>query len=192
MLIRKRHSSPFINKRSCGTVLAEAPAAIWIVFVGIGFPLIILASLALRFGLFWEAAKQAAQVSCQAQTFQANPAFPASALSAVQSAYVTANNSISAVGGCSLNQVDVYIGSTPMTSLTTTWLNAGSPNQPISANLIDTDQNVYSIKVVLIGQVNPLITVNLPYFGNIPGLTQPLPATVAEERVFENPAGLSQ
>jgi hypothetical protein len=172
--------------------MAEAPAAIWIVFVGIGLPLIILASLALRFGLFWEAAKQAAQVSCQAQTFQANPAFPANALSASNSAYITANNTIQAVGGCSLNQVNVYIGSTPMNSLTTTWLNAGAPNQPISPSLIDTDQNVYSIKVVLVGQVNPLITFNLPYFGNIPGITQPLPASVAEERVFENPMGLSQ
>lgn len=172
--------------------MAEAPAAIWIVFVGIGLPLIILASLALRFGLFWEAAKQAAQASCQAQTFQTNPAFPVGALSAVQSAYTTAYSSIGAVGGCSITQVDVYIGSTPMNSLTTTWLNAGAPNQPISPSQIDTDQNVYSIKVVLVGQVKPLITVNIPWFGNIPGLTQALPASVSEERVFENPSGLAQ
>ena len=171
--------------------MAEAAPAMWILFVGIGFPLLILATIALRIGLFWEAAKQAAQLSCQAQTFYAAPTFPVSALSAVQQATTTAQSVLNAFPGCALTQpVEVYIGSTPMATSLTNWSN--TPNTPLNPNQIDTDQNVYSIKVVLVGQVQPLLTFNIPYFGNIPGLTQALPMVVAEERIFENPEGLAQ
>src|SRR5262249_52886745 len=142
------------NKRCSGAVMSEAAPAMWILFVGIGFPLLILATITLRVGLFWEAAKQAAQVSCQAQTFYAAPTFPANALSAVQSATTMAQNVLNAFPGCTLTQpVEVYIGSTPMATSTTSWSN--TPNTPLNPSQIDPDNNVYSIRVVLVGQVQP-------------------------------------
>jgi len=192
-MVQRNFSISATRKRCSAQVLAEAPAALWILFVGIGFPLLILATLTLRLGLFWEAVKEAAQVSCQAQTFLTPPTYPTSALSAVQSATTTAQNVLNIFPGCTLTQpVNVYIGATPISGGSTNWLNAGSPNQTVSAGQIDTDQNVYSIRVDLVGQVQPLVTFNCPYFGNIPGLTEPFPASVSEQRIFENPLGLSQ
>lgn len=189
MVPRKHRYRPLINDyRTAGSVLAEMPVALWILFVGIGLPLIVAITIALRYGLFWQAARQAAQACCQTQTFYAPPT--ATATSAVQAANTAANNTVNAFGGCSLNEVDVYIGQTPFNSLNTTW--SSNPNTPLQASQIDTDQNIYSVKVVLIGEVQPLVTLNVPYLGSIPGLTQSCPATVAEERVFEHASGLSE
>jgi hypothetical protein len=194
MVSRKSHRSQIpstVHVRRLGSAMAEAPLAIWILFVGICFPLLILATLTLRLGLFWQAAKEAAQVSCQAQTFLTPPTYPTNATSAVVVATSTASQVLNAFPGCTLSQpVEVYIGSTPIASTATTW--NGAANTPLTPAQIDTDNNVYSIKVVLVGQVQPLFTINLPYFGSIPGLTSAFPATVQEERVFENPTGLSQ
>ena len=85
MVPRKHRYRPLINDyRTAGSVLAEMPVALWILFVGIGLPLIVAITIALRYGLFWQAARQAAQSCCQAQTFYAPPT--ATAVSAVQAA----------------------------------------------------------------------------------------------------------
>src|SRR6516164_8074621 len=55
------------NQAQTGYVLAEAGPALWLIFVGILFPLLVLATLTFRFGLFWAAAGQAAQYACGAQ-----------------------------------------------------------------------------------------------------------------------------
>lgn len=60
----------------------------------------------------------------------------------------------------------------------------------MALSAVDTDSNMYQVRVVLTGQVQPLVKMPIPYFGNIPGLTQAFPTTVAEERVIENPDGL--
>lgn len=193
MQSRKRQFGRFsaIKRRQTGSQIAEAMPAIWIIIIGIGFPLFILATLTLRFALFWQAAKEAAHVSCQAQTFYTAPGFPASALSAVQAATATASQVLNAFPGCTLTQpVEVYIGTTPISGTLTSWSPAA--NTPLNPGDIDTDQNVYSIRVVLVGQVSPLIRMNIPFFGGVPGLSQPFPARVQEERVFENPTGLTQ
>jgi hypothetical protein len=175
--------------RRRGTTIAELPLGLWIVFVGIGFPLFILATLTARFALFWEAAREAAQAACQAQTFYSNPPFPATALSAVNAANSAANNVLSTFPGSSLTQpVQVWIVITPVTNRGSLIPSLYGPNMALSA--VDTDVNMYQVRVVLTGKVQPVVTLPIPYFGNIPGLTQAFPTTVAEERVFENPEGL--
>jgi hypothetical protein len=187
-------SPSHLKRRSNGNTLSEFPVALWIVVVGLGFPLFILGSLGIRFGLFWEAAREAAQNACQAQTFYAPPDYGSGPIapSAVQAASNSASNVLNAFPGCcTLTQPpDVYVGSTPISSTSTMW--SGASNTPLSAGTVNTDANVYSIKVVLTGQVNPLFTINLPFFGSIPGLTQGFPTSVVEERIFENPTGLTQ
>src|SRR5271170_3060601 len=81
------------SKKRClphGTTIAELPLGLWIIFVGIGFPLFILASLTIRFALFYEAAREAAQSASQAQTYFLDAVAPATALSAVHQANQTA------------------------------------------------------------------------------------------------------
>jgi len=176
-------------RRRAATTMAELPLGLWIVFVGIGFPLFILATLSVRFALFWQAAREASQAACQAQTFYNNPPFPAKALSAVNAAGATAQSVLNTFPGCKLTQpVQVWIVITPISSSGMLPPSLYGPNMALSA--VNTDLNMYQIRVVLTGKVEPLITMPLAYFGNIPGLTQAFPTSIAEERVFENPDGL--
>jgi hypothetical protein len=177
------------KRRRCGTTIAELPLGLWIVFIGIGFPLFILATLTVRFALFWEAAREAAQAACQAQTFYNNPPFPATALSAVNAANIAANNVLTTFPGSTLTQpAQVWIVITPISNRGALTPTMYGPNMALSS--VNTDLNLYQVRVVLTGKVAPLLTLPIPYFGNIPGLTQAFPTTVAEERVFENPDGL--
>jgi hypothetical protein len=177
------------ERRRYGTTIAELPLGLWIVFVGIGFPVFILATLTARFALFWEAAREAAQAACQAQTFYNNPPFPATALSAVNAANTAAVNVLNTFPGSTLTQpAQVWIVITPVSNRGSLAPNLYGPNMALSA--VNTDSNMYQVRVVLTGKVQPLLTLPIPYFGNIPGLTQAFPTTVAEERVFENPDGL--
>jgi hypothetical protein len=177
------------KRRRRGTTIAELPLGLWMVFVGIGFPVFILATLTARFALFWEAAREAAQAACQARTFYNNPPFPSTALSAVNAANSAASNVLATFPGSTLTQpAQVWIVITPISSQGTLTPNMYGPNMALSA--VNTDLNMYQVRVVLTGKVQPLFTLPFSYFGNIPGLTQAFPTTVAEERVFENPEGL--
>lgn len=174
-----------------GTTIAELPIGLWIVFIGIGLPLFILTTLTVRFVLFWEAARQSAQIACQARTFYSNPPFPAKAQSAVNLASDTAKDVLKTFPGCKLTKpVQTWIVITPVSSTGMLTPSLYGPNMALSA--IDTDANMYQIKVVLTGQVEAMINLPIPYFRNIPGLTQDFPITIAEERVFEYPDGLLQ
>src|ERR1700679_894454 len=52
-----------------GTTMAEMPVALWLLIL-MCFPLIIVATSSLRFGFFWNAAREAAMQAAKCQTFQ--------------------------------------------------------------------------------------------------------------------------
>lgn len=195
--LKLRTFRPTPNHRRNGNTIAEMPLALWFIFLGFGFPLLVLGSLGIRFGLFWEAAREAADHACIAQTFQFVPddgtGLYTNAQSAVQAATTQAQSVLSTFPGCAtlIQPPEIYIGSTQIGTTTTNWL-VSTPNTKLNPSQLQTDTYVYSIKVILTGQVNPLITLNLPLLGSIPGLTKGFPTTVSEERIFENPNGLSQ
>jgi hypothetical protein len=57
----------------------------------------------------------------------------------------------------------------------------------------DTSNNIYDIQVELIGQINPLVSYPMPgIFGNVPGLTGPMPCVVRSQYTSEVPQGLNQ
>ena len=171
-----------------GTTIAELPLALWIIFVGIGFPLFILATITLRFALFYQAARESALQASQSQTFFLDPAAPSTALSCVHQAVQTATQVQNSFSGFTINSTNVYIITTPVTTSGAGTPVVTGPNTPLL--VVDTDLNMYQIRVVVAGVVQPLVALPTPFFGNIPGLTQGFPVTVSEERVFENPDGL--
>lgn len=186
--------------RGKGTTIAELPIGLWIIFVGIGLPLVVLVALTFRFALFWEAAREAAQSACGCQTFFSNPIFPANTQSAINAATAAANTVASTFNGFSLSSTNLYILTTNAGS-TTDIVNTFGPYSVGSTSpgfVIDPDHNVYQVRVVVSGQIQPLLTVPAGILcfnsGNgisIPGLTAPIAVSASQERVFENPSGLN-
>src|SRR5258708_27980380 len=99
-----------------GTTIAEVPLGLWIIFVGIGFPLFILASLTIRFALFYEAAREAAQSASQAQTYFLDAVAPATALSAVHQPGQTAPQVQNLFSGFNISNTNLYIITPPVSN----------------------------------------------------------------------------
>lgn len=178
-----------LNGRSTGTTIAEVPLGLWIIFIGIGLPLFALATITIRFALFYEAAREAVQAASCCQTYFTDPSAPATSLSAVHTATNVANNVVNTFSGLTINSVQLYIVTTPVSSNGTLSPIITGPNTPLSSPA-NPDQNMYQIQVVLSGQVQPLVTMPFLAANSVPGLTGPFQTSVTAERVFENPDGL--
>jgi hypothetical protein len=179
-----------LTKRSSGTTIAEVPLGLWIVFVGIAFPIFVLAMMSVRFALFCEASREAAAAACQCQTFLTNPP-PApsgpSQLSAVNQALSTAQSVANLFPGVTVGSVQTSIVQTQISNQASTVYAAGTA----LSSPADTVANMYQIRVTVSGQVQPIITLPGGFLRSVPGATEPIPVTVTEDRVFENPGGLS-
>ena len=58
-----------VRYRLLGTTIAELPMGLWFIFIGIGMPLLCLILNTIRYGLFLEATREAADVAAQAQFY---------------------------------------------------------------------------------------------------------------------------
>jgi len=178
-------SSPCsLSRRRRGTTLAEMPLALWIIVVGICFPLLMLAIITVRYGFFWNACRQAAQQASKCPTFENNSS---QGPSAVNTADQVAGMAASSFNGISIvNPVHVYILQTDVSAGTS----ITNPDRQKLAAAADTDKNIYEIQVALNGLIAPLVPVSS--LGNIPGLTSPFPVTVRAQYSCEVPQGLDQ
>jgi len=175
------HNKIHSKRRLRGTSIAELPLAMWVIFIGIGMPLLSLTLITVRYGMFVEAARQAADVACSTQTYGAGSG-------AVYSAYNTASSIAAVFPGVNMYDCKCWIIVTP--------LYGSGPAQVIGPNTplttpADPSQNLYQIRVDLKGYIQPILAMPLPEFINIPGLSIPIDAQVSSTRVFENPPGLS-
>lgn len=167
-----------------GTTMAEMPLALWIIIVGICFPILMLAIMTIRYGFFWNACRQAAQQAAKCPTFQNDSS---QGKSAVNMADSVASMAASSFNGISIvNPVHVYIVQTDVSAGTS----STNPDRQMLPAAADTDKNIYEIQVSLDGLVAPIVPVNA--FGSIPGLTSPFPVTVKAQYSCEVPQGLNQ
>ncbi len=189
-----------------GMTIAELPAGLWIIFVGIAMPLMCLVLTTVRFALFWEATREAAAAACSAQAYATSTTTSqpgVTQMSAITLAQNTAVNVSSMMSGISINPDDVqcWIIITPLANAAAVG-NPGNnntseasttvgPNTPLNTS-VDTTANLYQLRVDVTGQIQPVCSLSNTFFGNIPGLTQPFPVTISMTRVFENPQGLYQ
>ncbi len=168
------------NKR--GSMIAELPGVIWIIFFLLFFPFLDLASVCLRTYLLYQYTQQAALEAARAPSFR-RPISPD--LSAVQVAQRIVNSLQSSFSGIDVKNVDIRIS----------WTDAQSGTlQTSSAPLtppVDSSKSIYQIEVTTIADVEPFIP-NIPEFiGRIPGLTAPMRLSVKAHEYCESPAGLT-
>ena len=174
------------ERRNHGTTAAELPVALWLI-IAISFPLLILATTSLRFALFWNASREAAQRAASCQTVQFDsPVGPSS----VNSADLWAQKATAAFGGFQLSEpAKVYIVETDVNSGTT----ITHPSRTKLASVADIENKIYEIQVELNGQVDPIVTFpGIQGMVNIPGLTGPYPVTVRSQYSCEVPQGLNR
>jgi hypothetical protein len=174
--------------RSVGSYIVELPLALWILMVCVAFPLIMLATITLRTTFLDAVAKDAAHAAAKAYTFEA-PGEDGKP-SAIQLAETAAGETASKFSGITVTSIVTKIAikdsSNPSSTVEVRTTKLGE------SDIIDTSKYVYSAQVEVSGEVQPLLTYNLPILGDVPGLTKPLTLTKVGLEMFENAQGLRQ
>ena len=187
--------------------MAEFTVNIYVLFLFLVFPLLNLSVLAFRSFFLWFAANQAVSAACKAKTYlQPTEKFSRTISageehkiiypSACEQAAAKANQIRSMLSGIhweeSENNPDVQIVRQPINPNATDALPAqvfsrgrGAPLD--QANAPDPTRNIYTCRVIIKGQVDPLLRV--PWF-KVPGLSGPIDLTAASEAKYENVPGL--
>ncbi len=178
---------PFDRRSSVGTSLMELPFGIAVFVFFMVLPLLDLAVIAGRTAYVHSAAQNAVRSAIAATSFKANGAN--GELSAVNIAKRDAiNTRKNGLGGVHFEDadIDVLIIGTPV--------DLASPPVRTAAPLTKVDQKayIYQLEVTVRGQVDPLINVNTNFFGDVPGLTGPMPIQATYKQFCEHPAGLSK
>jgi uncharacterized MAPEG superfamily protein len=182
-------STERIRFRKAGTSIAEAPLALWIIILAMLFPLLILVMTSVRFGFFWNAARDACKQACQAQRFESMAA--PDGTSAVEIANSVAAAAAGSFSGITIVSTQVFIIRTDLTT-------GVDQKMPVNLKLTfpdappDPDKYYYAIQVELDGNIEPLINhPGLTQSGpSIPGLTTAFPVSVSSQQPFENIQGL--
>lgn len=176
-----------MGSRCRGTTLAELPMGLWVIFVGMGMPLICLMLTVARYVVFMEAANQAVNLAAQAQQYYSSSG-SSSAVTQAQDQAVAVASSFSGLT-ISPENVKCYIVVTPLSSGNSSGNSAIYGPNTMLTKPADPTQNLYQVQVNITGQIQPIIS--MPgYFMAIPGLNAPLTVQTAMTRVFENPSGL--
>lgn len=172
------------RRRYCkGSQIAELGPALWLVFIMFCFPLIGLCAIGTRYIFLLNAARLAASSASQASSFQADisPTQP----SAVNTANQVATQAAAAFSGITLQNTTTYLVTCPLSSA-----GAAARQTTKLRTPADTSQNCYSVEVVLLARLQPLISSG-SFFGNVPGLNAPITLSARSDVAFENTQGLT-
>lgn len=172
------------RRRNRGTTIAEMPLAMWIIIMGIFFPILILGIITLRFGFFWNACREAASQAAKCPTFEVDSSQGKSAVNTADTVATLAANSFSGIS--IVYPINVYILQTDVSAGTS----VKNSNRQKLITAADTDKNIYEVQVELNGLIAPLVPVGS--LGSIPGLSSPFPVTVKAQYSCEVPQGLDQ
>jgi hypothetical protein len=163
------------TKRSNGSVIADTPGTIWALFIALVFPAMCYASLFYRATFVYFATRDASYYAAKSSTFT----------NAITNASTKFTTDMSAFNGVSGTYV-LYIVAQPIAG--------GSPTfytSPLGVGGLDTQNNVYFLKVVTSSTIQPLFSMGPSWLGmTIPGLTGPYQLTVVSQCYSENPTGL--
>jgi len=165
-----------------GSFIAEAPLALWILFMLFTFPFIDMATVLLRYTFVSAAARDGALAAAQSKTYLANAS--GTDLSAVNSSTAAANTTASAFGEITVTSVQTLILATNISSHQVTQYTS-----PL-AQPADTGNYLYELETIVQAQINPLINTGSTLL-SVPGLTSPVPVTVASRQYCEYPQGLN-
>jgi hypothetical protein len=167
------------RRKSTGSVIAEAPLVLWVLFFAFVFPLINMTTTFIRLTLLYAASHNSCIWAARGRTFQAiingDP-------SAVYLAQTGAEAVITKFSGIHLANLNVAILITDV----------NTDKQTISTKPLgqppDVSNNAYQIQVSATGLADPLFYMPLPV--KIAGLNAPLAVQLVDRQYFENPQGL--
>jgi Flp pilus assembly protein TadG len=149
------------KRNSKGSQLAELPAAIILLLLGIAFPLIIMASMFYKVYMFQAIIKDGAQIGSQQQDF--------TTASSVASTYLTTHRPAG---------VTVAAPTVTLIQRNITY-NTGSPATPHT-------YAAYFLQVTSTGSLSPLVQMGSFFGMQIPGLTGPFTLQATQAVYFEN------
>ncbi|MBX9722196.1 MAG: hypothetical protein K2X81_12425 [Candidatus Obscuribacterales bacterium] len=181
-----------------GATLVETPVALTIFFFFLLFPLIDLSTIALRCASAYSSATNAAHRAALAPSFLNNTTVADSSgastvkLSAVNSAVLAARETKSAgLAGTDFDDSDVSVKivGVPLKPSSGIAPVLGNNRQPLTE--INPDY-VYQIEVSIATKIQPLFLLSPQIFGEVPGLTVPLPLNVTSQQVCEDTSGLTR
>lgn len=163
-----------------GSVIAELPVVIWLIFFVFLFPLMNLVILGLRLTFLYAANHNACISAARARTYATSPDSHPPAVQLMQTGANLVLNGFSGIHQTSL---------TPQIIIT----DVNTQSQQIVPGPLttppDTSNYTYQIQTTLNGTVDPFIPVYFPT--NVPGVNAPLTLRFSEAQFFENPAGLT-
>lgn len=162
--------------RGRGYSLAEMPAGLILLFIGLFIPFVIMISITYRVSILWFATRDSCIKAAKAATF-----------TDAQSRALS--NFARNIAGFP------YISGTPTVEIMSKPVAGGPPvfsSTKLAVGSVNTSDNLYFIRETVNGTISPLVTMG-SYFGTqIPGLTGPLNVTTRCEGYVENPNGLTE
>jgi len=171
------------RRKPSATTMIEAPIAMWLIFVFLFMPFLIMGSLALRTAFLYSAAKDGVHAAARAKTYAAGTEQKPAA---VALAKIYAERTGKSFTGVDIVSVETAIVETSLTSGNKTIM-PGPLTVPA-----DVSKNLYQLQVTVQANVEPLIRYQLPVFGDVPGLTAPMRLTAVASEMVENPDGLDK
>jgi hypothetical protein len=168
------------SRKPAGTVIAEAPVVLWVLFIGVAFPLIDLTTAFVRLTFLYAATHTACIEAARAKTFLVS-------INSAPTAVSLAQGGISAV-------VAAFTGIHVIQQTTTIVItDIATQAQTVQATPLTTPADVstfvYQVQVSTHGTADPLLPIPLPVA--VAGLNAPISVTFSDRQYFENPQGLS-
>lgn len=194
----KKNRRSSLNRNCRGSFIAENAGVTVALFLGFVFPFIDLATVGLRYSFLLRAVHDAAHIGAGASTFSSG----SSSYAVMDYAPIQVTKSLNNVPGVNLTGTpNVNIVTT---AFTTNVVNVNTANKPLpqgkipgsnpAANYpsVDPTANNYAIQVSATANIDPLITVKVGFFPNVPGISGPYTCTVSSQEISENPSNLTQ
>jgi hypothetical protein len=164
-----------LKRNGFGNTIAELPAVMFLLFIGLAIPMMCYASSVYRMLFFYFAVRDSCNRAAKASTFTL-------AKSTAATIFTTDTTAWHDVSGTQSIKIVIKPIPTGTATFSTTALAAGTVN---------TGSNMYFIRETAIGSVNPLFGPGQWLGLSIPGFTGPLPLNIVVDAYVENPNGLT-
>jgi hypothetical protein len=164
-----------LKRNGLGTTIAELPAVLILLFIGLTIPMLCYASCLYRTIFFYFAVRDSCNRAAKQSTFTL-------AQGTASSLFATDKAGWNDISGT--ESIKILIKPIP----------SGSPtfsSSPLAPGTVNTNSNMYFIRETAVGSISPLIG-TASWFGmSIPGLNGPMPLTIVVDAYVENPNGLT-
>jgi hypothetical protein len=165
------------KRKLSGYSIIEMPLAMWLIFIGLLFPLAVVGSLGYRATLLYYGSEQACRKAAKAATFTDAQAKASSAMTTFLGAFT----------GIDVTSNKVGILRKPLTAGAPTYYSA-----KLAAGTVDTSKDIFFVVIDIDANLAPLVQCGNWMGIDIPGLSSPYTLRIRQQAYFENPTGLTE